>query len=67
MVAVAKKKLADDETRSVTFRINEDSLWEALKSWMSAQRVPPNKTDIMTVALQEFLRAEGYYAGDKAE
>ena len=69
MLAVAKRKPIkaedDDENRTVAFRITEDDLWEAFCEYRAKFRVPQSKTDIMTVALQDFLRSEGHYPRHK--
>ncbi len=68
MVFVAKQQretAEDDETRSITFRVTEDDLWAALKEYRGRFRIKPAKTDIMLVALQDFLRSENAYPPKK--
>lgn len=64
MVAVAKRKttdeLEDDGPFTMTFRCDGD-LRLAFIAYLKSQRVAPTKTDVMTVALQDFLRSEGFY------
>jgi hypothetical protein len=38
----------------------DDHTGAAMDAFQSAQRFPPTTTDIMTVALQEFLKREGF-------
>lgn len=44
--------------RSIYFPADIDA---ALVAYRNAQKVPPNVTDIVLVAVQEFLKGEGYY------
>jgi hypothetical protein len=64
MVGMARTRAsgtADDSGPvTLTFRCEGD-LAKAFRNFIKAQRVPPTKTDVMTVALQEFLRGEGHY------
>jgi len=65
MAVMAKKRPAEPEADDtgplvITFRCDGD-LRTAFENYRKAQRVPPTKTDVMTVALQEFLREEGFY------
>lgn len=39
----------------------DDDLAEAFDRFRRGQRVPPTKTDVAVVAIQEFLKAEGYW------
>lgn len=64
MVMVASnKKTPTEEPLTMTFRCDA-KLARALEEFRDAQRVKPNKSDVLVLALQEFLREEGYYPSD---
>ena len=65
MQVMAKKKpepvAATRPTSLVmTFKC-EGELLEAFLDFQAAQRIPPNKSDIIILSLQELLQREGYY------
>lgn len=43
----------------------DDELRKAFERFRSGQRVPPTKTDVAVVAIQEFLGREGYWPPPK--
>lgn len=64
----AKKKPAEEPKRpqrsgkAVNVWIPDD-LHDALKTFLASQRVPPRITDVVELALQEFLQREGVWSG----
>lgn len=56
----SNKKKPDDGPIVVTFRC-EGPLRVAFDQFRDEQRIPPAKSDVLIVALQEFLQKEGYY------
>lgn len=46
-------------TISITTKVTQ-SMAKALDDYCSAQRIPPDRPEVMRVALEEFLIAEGY-------
>ena len=66
MVGMARKRASVEDSGPITltFRCDGD-LAAALRNFIRRQRVPPTKTDVMSVALQEFLKREGDYPPTK--
>ena len=60
LTRAAKKPIEDDGPIVVTFRC-EGELRVAFERFRKAQRVEPAKSDVLIVAMQEFLRSEGFY------
>jgi hypothetical protein len=47
--------------KQIACRLDDEELEMAYVQWKAEQRVPPADSDVMIVALQEFLEREGYY------
>lgn len=62
MSAMAKQRPKTERPTALTMTFRCDGeLLTAFLDFLEDQRVPPNKSDVITLALQEFFKAEGYY------
>ncbi|WP_020473396.1 hypothetical protein [Zavarzinella formosa] len=59
-----KDEVAPLKSKPMGFKLPAE-LIGPLEAFMNAQRVPPSQTDVVVVALQEFLQREGFYPSAK--